>query len=457
MLIGRFTERPYQDPSSGYFGATGRPIQDLSISNGDYDPVLGAKLYNRYLDEQVATEEVGFDAIMLNEHHSTPFCMGGVVNAEAAILARITNKVKIVINGNILPIWDDPLWLAEELAIIDMISEGRLVTGWVRGTGRESVSHNAQPPFNWERFQEAHDFIIKAWTEPGPFRFEGEHYDYRYVNPWARPYQLPHPMIMIPGVVSRNTVKWAAERRYPYLMLATRLEPTKASFDYYREVAEENGYEAGPQHIGYLFKVHVDETEEKAYEVGKKFLEGPGNIFLEGSRGTASPVLQNLPGLTDRKNLLPTAEVGFVAASRGRETEEAAKDSPDKKPADKANRDRKDEEPEDDGPAMQAEYDTQLENLTIITGTPDSVIPKIRHVLEYLRPGSIFFWDGDGAMSHDDSMRSLRLMGEEILPAVREIADELELTSPFEVSPYTNEPIEDASTADVEAVPAGDD
>ena len=213
MLIGRFTERPYQDPQSGYFGATGRPIQDLSISNGDYDPVLGSKLYNRYLDEQVATEEAGFDAIMLNEHHSTPFCMGGVVNAEAAILARITNKVKIVINGNILPIWDDPLWLAEELAIIDMISEGRLVTGWVRGTGRESVSHNAQPPFNWERFQEAHDFIVKAWTTPGPFRFEGEHYDYRYVNPWARPYQQPHPMIMIPGVVSRNTVRWAPEHR----------------------------------------------------------------------------------------------------------------------------------------------------------------------------------------------------------------------------------------------------
>ena len=126
MLIGRFTERPYQDPQSGYFGGTGRTIQDLSISNSDYDPVLGSQLYNRYLDEQVATEEVGFDAIMLNEHHSTPFCMGGVVNVEAAILARITNKVKIVINGNILPIWDDPLWLAEELAIIDMISRA----GW---------------------------------------------------------------------------------------------------------------------------------------------------------------------------------------------------------------------------------------------------------------------------------------------------------------------------------------
>jgi len=435
MLIGRFTERPYQDPESGYFGATGRSVQDLSISNSEYDSELGANLYNRYLDEQVATEEAGFDAIMLNEHHSTPFCMGGTVNTEAAILARITDRVKIVINGNVLPIWDDPLWLAEELATIDMISRGRLVTGWVRGTGRESIAHNAQPPFNWERFQEAHDFILKTWTTDGPFRWEGEHYDYRYVNPWMRPYQKPHPQIMIPGVVSKNTVKWSAEHRYPYLMLSTRIEPTKASFDYYREVARENGYEAGPQHIGYLFKVHVEETEELAYEVGRKFLDGPGNIFLEGSRGTASPVLQNLPGLTDRKNLLPTGEVGFVAASRGHDSNQVAKDNAAKEkgviPAARG----------PNAPAMQADYDTQLENYTIITGTPDTVIPKIRHVLDELRPGTIFFWDGDGAMTHEDSMRSLKLMGSEVLPAVREMAEEFNLKSSFEVDTATNEPI----------------
>ncbi|MDA0353525.1 MAG: LLM class flavin-dependent oxidoreductase [Chloroflexi bacterium] len=441
MLIGRFTERPYQDPSSGYFGATGRSIQDLSLSNGEYDPRLGADLYNRYLDEQVAAEEAGFDAVMLNEHHSTPFCMGGTVNTEAAILARITNKVKIVLNGNVLPIWDDPLWLAEELATIDMISRGRLVTGWVRGTGRESVAHNAQPPFNWERFQEAHDFIVKAWTTDGPFRWEGEHYDYRYVNPWMRPYQQPHPQIMIPGVVSKNTVKWAAEHRYPYLMLSTRLEPTKLSFDYYREVARENGYEAGPQHIGYLFKVHVEETEELAYEVGKKFLDGPGNIFLEGSRGTASPVLQNLPGLTDRKNLLPTGEVGFVAASRGRDVADVAADNA---------ADKKDGAPaKPAAPPMQADYDTQLENMTIIVGTPESVLPKIRHVLETLRPGTIFFWDGDGAMTHEDSMRSLKLMGSDVLPAVREMAKELDLPSSFEVDTMTNQPIPQLEEAGV--------
>lgn len=430
MFIGYFTERPYQDPSSGYFGRTGRSIEDLSLSNRDYDPKLGAELYNRYLDEKVYAEQMGFDGLMLNEHHSTPFCMGGVMNVEAAILARITTRAKIVLLGNVLPIWEDPLWLAEMLAEIDMISRGRLVAGWVRGTGRESVAHNSQPPFNWERFQEAHDFIVKAWTTPGPFRWEGEHYNYRYVNPWARPYQEPHPPIWIPGVMSRNTVAWTAKHRYPYVMLATELEPTKQSLDYYNDVAREEGYEAGTQHRGYLFKVHVDETEELAEAAGRKYIEGPSNPFLEGNQGDVRPFIQNLPGMTSRTNLLPTLSTFALARARGRLQEYEAATG---RPAPKAD--------------YNGSYEDQIQKMAIITGTPDTVIPKVRHVLEYLRPGNIFFWDGDGAMSHDDAMRSLRLMGEEVIPAVREMSKELDLKGAFEVDPITNQPIEQAASA----------
>ena len=117
LFIGYFTERPYQDPESGYFGETSKPIMDLTVSNEIYDAKLGAELYNRYLDEKVYAEEMGFDGLMLNEHHNTAFCMGGAMNVEASILARVTNRAKIVLLGNILPIWDDPL---------DMISRGRL-------------------------------------------------------------------------------------------------------------------------------------------------------------------------------------------------------------------------------------------------------------------------------------------------------------------------------------------
>jgi alkanesulfonate monooxygenase SsuD/methylene tetrahydromethanopterin reductase-like flavin-dependent oxidoreductase (luciferase family) len=378
---------------------------------------------------------MGFDGLMLNEHHSTPFCMGSVVNVEAAILARITQRARIVLLGNVLPIWEDPLWLAESLAEIDMISRGRLVAGWVRGTGRESVAHNSQSPFNWERFQEAHDFIVKAWTIPGPWRWEGEHYDYRYVNPWARPYQTPHPPIWIPGLLSKNTVDWAAKHRYPYIMLGTDLEPTKQSFDYYDEQARENGYEAGTQHHGYLFKVHVDETDELADEVGRKFVEGPSNPFLEGNQGTVQSNLQNLPGMTSRTQVLPTVSNWFTATSRGRTPDQATNGgatSPDD------SREARD---------INGTYNSQKKRYTIIAGTPKTVIPRIRHVLETLRPGSIIFWDGDGAMTHEDSMRSLRLMGEEVLPAVREIGKELDLQSPFDVDPQTLQPVGEAVAA----------
>lgn len=436
MFIGYFTERPYQDPNSGYFGATGRDLTDLAMSNASYDPKIGAELYNRYLDEKVYAEEMGFDGLMLNEHHSTPFCMGGVLNVEAAILARITKRAKIVLCGNVLPIWDDPLWLAEELAEIDMISRGRLVTGWVRGTGRESVAHNAQSPFNWERFQEAHDFIKAAWTRPGPFRWEGEHYHYRYVNPWSRPYQDPHPQMWIPGVLSRNTVKWTAEHRYPYVMLATELEPTKQSYDYYSEVAKENGYEAGSQHRGYLFKVHVDETEELAEQAARKYIQGPSNPFLEGNQGAVRPFIQNLPGMTSRTNLLPTVSSLALAASRGRL--EARKEALGGATGSTSGAPSSDEQDKAD---MNGSYEQQINKMSIITGTPKTVIPKIKHVLEYLRPGNIFFWDGDGAMDHDDAMRSLRLFGEEVIPATREIAKSLDLKSAFEVDTQTNKPI----------------
>ncbi len=412
MFIGHFTERPYQDPDSGYFGATGKPITDLRLSNEIYNPQVGSDLYNRYLDEKVYAEEMGFDGLMLNEHHSTPFCMGGAMNIEAAIVARITKRAKIVLLGNILPIWDDPLWLVEQLAMIDMISRGRLVSGWVRGTGRESVAHNVAPPDNWERFQEAHDFVVKAWTTPGPFRWEGKHFNYRYVNPWVKPYQKPHPPVWLPGVVSRDSLMWAAEKRIPYIMLSTRLDATREAFQVYHDAAAEMGYESGSQNVGYLWRVHVDETEELAEEAGKKFVQGPSNPFMEGNEGALNPALAVLPGLTSRKRVLPTKAVA-TAVRGGRVTG-----------------------------TFSLPYEEQLKNYSIISGTPKTVIPAVRHVMEELRPGSIFFWDGDGAMSHDDQMRSLRLMGQEVIPAVREIGKELGLNSPFDVNPATGRPFE---------------
>ena len=86
MFICYFSKRPYQDLQPGLFGATGMPVKDLTFSNGVYDAKLGASLYNRYLYEKIYAEQMGFGGLELNEHHSTPFCMGRVINVETSIL-----------------------------------------------------------------------------------------------------------------------------------------------------------------------------------------------------------------------------------------------------------------------------------------------------------------------------------------------------------------------------------
>lgn len=402
MFIANFTEWPWQDEKKKFIGTQ---QADLELSNSLYDPSEGARLYNRYIDERIYCEEVGFDGLMLNEHHSTPGCMQGVTNVGLSILARVTKRVKLVPLGNLLPIWDDPLWLAEQLAMIDMISHGRLVSGWVRGTGRESIVHNVNPTANWERYQEAHDFILKAWTTPGPFRWEGKHYHYRYVNPWAVPLQKPHPPIWIPGLASRSTVQWAAEYGYPYIVLGSELQATKETLSYYHEVAAEHGFKTGTQHVGYVLKVHVDETEELAEETGKKFLAGVNNPFLLGNEGRVRPWVQALPGLSTRN---AAAKTPLAAATQ---------------PVGRG------------GQPGRGTYEQQVANYLIISHSPKTVIAKLRHAMETVRPGTMIFWDGDGAMTHDDQVRSFRLFGQEVLPAVREISKELDLTGPFDVDP----------------------
>jgi alkanesulfonate monooxygenase SsuD/methylene tetrahydromethanopterin reductase-like flavin-dependent oxidoreductase (luciferase family) len=199
-------------------------------------------------------------------------------------------------------------------------------------------------------------------------------------------------------------------------MLATKLDVTKEMFQLYHDTAAACGYPSGTPNVGYMVKVHVEETEAAAEEVGRKYLTGVPNPEIAGNPGEylVKPWLQSPPGLSSRDAAKRRLQLLGAAAASG---------------------------PDSRGATIFAPYEEQVKHLSIITGTPTSVLPKIRHILETLRPGVLIFWDGDGAMSHADQMRSLKLMGEEVLPAVREMGDELRLLSPFEVDPATGEPI----------------
>ncbi len=403
MFLMRFTERAYVDYTEEDVRNSPNSAVRLTFSNSHLDPQRGSDLYNKYLDEYEFSEQVGFDGLMLNEHHNTPTCLGATMNLEAAILARITKKPKIVLLGNPLPIFDNPIRLAEELAEIDMISRGRLVSGFVRGTGVESLATNTNPLFNRERFQEAHDLVVKTWTTAGPFRWEGKHFQFRVVNPFQVPLQKPHPPIWIPGLGSPDTLVWCAERHYPYIYLETDPEATQDMMTVYSDIARELGYEPGPQNFGYLVRIHVQDTDEKAREVGKG--------FLSGNVGVGRVPLP--------KDYM--APVGYNRGSRD--------------PRYQRLRERVRSDPFRQGGVDAAGYDAILESNRWIIGSPDTVIRKLREVLSVLRPGILGVWSNDGSISHEDTMRCLELLGQEVLPAIREIGKELELTDPFQKAP----------------------
>jgi alkanesulfonate monooxygenase SsuD/methylene tetrahydromethanopterin reductase-like flavin-dependent oxidoreductase (luciferase family) len=437
MHIMYFTERPYRDApndeiiKNGYFG----------LPNRLYDSKRGSELLNEYLDEKVLAEQLGFDGVMLNEHHDTAFCMGSVMNVEAAILARITEKVKIVLLGNPLPVVGNPLRLAEELAMIDMISKGRLITGWVRGAGSEQFATNANPGFNRELFNEAHDLVVKAWTQPGPWRYEGKHFHYRFVDPWALPLQKPHPPIWIPGLLSPETVIWCAQHRYPYVALATFLEPTVELWNIYRDAAAKEGYQVGPENFGYLQKVYVAETDEKAREIAKFDMFGGAGIgySLFGQPQWMFPPGYNSKEATRRIAKQFTDPANQDQAFGGAFSAPTTNDNIAASQVEvRAGTWQRGESRVDTAALRKQIFDAfpKVEkSMQVICGTPKTVIPKIRKVLEVLRPGVFGFWQNDGPISAKDRTTSMRLIATEVLPAVREMGKELDLVSPFERTP----------------------
>ena len=166
----------------------------LGFPNTHFDPEKAHVLYNEYHEQYALADEVGFDGIMTNEHHAAYWCMKPCVNLDAAVISKLTKRVKIAILGNVIAI-NDPVRMAEEIAMLDCYSGGRIISGFVRGGAVETLQAGIDPTENRGRFEEAHDLIVKCWTTPGPFRYEGKYYQYRAINPWVLPMQKPHPDI----------------------------------------------------------------------------------------------------------------------------------------------------------------------------------------------------------------------------------------------------------------------
>jgi alkanesulfonate monooxygenase SsuD/methylene tetrahydromethanopterin reductase-like flavin-dependent oxidoreductase (luciferase family) len=374
MDVYYFTEMPYAEfPESE---AEKYPSMRLTFPNTYFAPRIAHELFRRYFDEYQYAEEVGFDGLMINEHHNTPSCMDVEVNITGGVLARITTRAKILILGNLLPTTDNPVRLAEEIALVDVISGGRVISGVVRGIGVESWATNTNPVHNRERFEECHDLLIKTWTTPGPFRWEGKHFHFRVINPWMMPIQQPHPPIWVPGTGSPETVEWAAKRRYTYAAFLTPLDVAEDLFKLYHKHAEEAGYTPGPEHFAFMVCCHVNDTEAKAQEEGKHFLWRMGHPL----RGP-------------QEYFAPAGYVSRVAALM--RTKRRPK------------------------PLNQLSYQELQDSYHLIVGSPKTVTEKLRHIKERLGIGALLLEAQAGQMSHQTTMRSIELLGREVIPALK--------------------------------------
>jgi alkanesulfonate monooxygenase SsuD/methylene tetrahydromethanopterin reductase-like flavin-dependent oxidoreductase (luciferase family) len=378
MLAYHFTEMPYpfvpEEVEKQYKSAR------VVLPRSYCDPKIAADLYNRYLDEYEYADELGLE-MMLNEHHQTMTCLESAMPLSAATLARRTRRGKIVLLGNPLPHRDNPLRVAEEVAMLDCISRGRIVSGFVRGVPTEIAPSNTNPSQNRARFEEAHDLIVKAWTTPEPFNWEGKFWHYRYVNVWPRTYQQPHPPIWITGS-SPGNVPWVADREYTFACFLTPYEWTATLVNIYKKRCEEQGLpEPGPDRFAYLALCYTGETDEEAQEYGKQLL---WYLYRERHPQFNQPPGYNSPEVIAKSML-----------SAG-------------------------------GKPYRDSFESLQEKGVVMVGSPDTMIKKVHELYEKTGVGHLLMMNQAGFMTGDKVRRSMELFAREVYPAVRHLGEKPE-------------------------------
>jgi alkanesulfonate monooxygenase SsuD/methylene tetrahydromethanopterin reductase-like flavin-dependent oxidoreductase (luciferase family) len=349
------------------------------LPNRIYNPHVGAELYHRYIDEWLHAEDAGLD-IMLNEHHQTATCLDPAAPIMLGILARESKKARLLILGNPIANRRQPVRVAEEMAMVDNLSRGRVEVGFVRGVPYEISAVNSSPVRMSERFWEAHDLIMKAWTtHDGPFSWEGRYFHHRQVNIWPRPYQEPHPPVWITSL-SPGSIPAIADHRYVAATFLTGFDGSKAIFDTYRERARETGWEAANDRFAYAALVYVGETDEAGFAGARKLM-----WYVESNR--VAPQFINPPGY------VPTA----VAAKALRNGGSLYKyDKPD--------------------------LESLIAQGIVFAGNPDTVFRQIKTLYDHNGGfGHLLVMGQAGFLDNKETLGGIDMLAKEVYPRLKEL------------------------------------
>src|SRR5438477_240494 len=235
----------------------------VDVPNRLYDPERGHELYNEYLDMLEYAGQLGFDGLGVNEHHQNAYGMMPSPNLMAAALARRATDSMLLVLGNSIALYNPPIRVAEEFAMLDVMSGGRLIAGFPVGTSMDTnYCYGVNPATLRDRYREAHDLIIKAWATREPFPWNGTYTKLRYVNVWPRPIQQPHPPIWIPGLGSLETWDFCVQHDYNYSYLSfSGYKRAKRMMDGYWERRAALGADSNPHSAAFFQQVCLSDTD----------------------------------------------------------------------------------------------------------------------------------------------------------------------------------------------------
>lgn len=252
-----------------------------------YDPAVGQRSVAFALDQARLADELGFDWVSCSEHHYSPLLQSPNANVLAAALALVVRRAKIAVLGPLVAM-NNPVRIAEELAMLDQLSGGRLLVLFLRGTPNEFLSYGVNPDETRARTQEASILIARALTEKQPFGWVGRHYRYRTVSVWPGPVQQPHP----PFYYSGNSLELAAFAAAQRMGLGVSFYPaarTAQMTAHYRQECARHGWEPTPDQLLYRCRVAVGEDEKEAADFKVWLLAGRPPDALYQGRGSVVP------------------------------------------------------------------------------------------------------------------------------------------------------------------------
>ncbi|MBV8087921.1 MAG: LLM class flavin-dependent oxidoreductase [Chloroflexi bacterium] len=358
----------------------------VDVPSSLFDPAKAHQMYEDSLSELEYAAEMGFDGVCVNEHHQNAYGLMPSPNIMAAALVNRTRDKAIAVLGNSVALYNPPVRVAEEFAMLDVLTGGRLIAGFPVGTSMDTnFTYGMNPATLRERYYEAVDLIMQAWTRPEVFSFDGRFTQLRYINIWPRPVQKPHPPVWVPGGGSVETWDWTLEHDYLYAYLSYGgYKRAYNNLQGYVRTAERKNIEPNPYRTAFLQLVVVGRS---ASEVEERY--GPHVEYFYNK------MLHVYPGFTDAPGYrTPETIRAGMAGQTGRFL--------------------------GDGRFAQTFKDL-VDGGNVVAGTPSQVTEQLEYVATSLNCAHLLLLTQIGSMPHDLTMDNIKLAATEVVPQLRHL------------------------------------